>query len=62
MLGLADGKHADVLVGILIDRVNGLSALMRGSLTWDLGTGMTRHAHVTEATGLPLSFAHPRSL
>ena len=33
MLGLPEGKKADGLADVLIDRVNDLPALMRGSLT-----------------------------
>nr|WP_237759808.1 IS30 family transposase [Arthrobacter alpinus] len=61
MLGLPEGKKADVLADILIIRVNDLPALMRGSLTWDQGTEMARHAHLTVATDLPVHFAHPHS-
>lgn len=61
MLGLPEGKKADGLADILINRVNDLPALMRGSLTWDQGTEMARHAQLTVATDLPVYFAHPHS-
>lgn len=61
MLGLPEGKKADGLADVLINRVNDLPALMRGSLTWDQGTEMARHAQLTVATDLPVYFAHPHS-
>jgi len=61
MLGLPEGKKAAGLADALIDRVGDLPALMRGSLTWDQGTEMARHAQLTVATGLPVYFAHPHS-
>ena len=61
MLGLPEGKKAAGLADVLIDRVQDLPALMRGSLTWDQGTEMARHAQLTVATDLPVYFAHPHS-
>ncbi len=61
LLGLPDGKQADGLADILIDRVHDLPAHLRGSLTWDQGTEMARHAALTLATDLPVYCAHPRS-
>jgi IS30 family transposase len=61
LLGLPDGKQADGLADILIDRVHDLPTHLRGSLTWDQGTEMARHAALTVATDLPVYFAHPRS-
>ncbi|WP_236734238.1 IS30 family transposase [Mycolicibacter kumamotonensis] len=61
ILGLPDGKNSDALADVLIDRVNGLPAKVRGSLTWDQGTEMARHAALTLATDLPVYFAHPHS-
>lgn len=46
---------------VLINRVHDLSALMRGSLTWDQGTEMADHTELTVATELPVYFAHPHS-
>ncbi|MDJ0312593.1 IS30 family transposase [Arthrobacter sp. H35-D1] len=61
MLGLPEGKKAAGLADVLIDQVSDLPALMRGSLTWDQGTEVARHAQLTVATDLPVYFAHPHS-
>ncbi|WP_068213790.1 IS30 family transposase, partial [Rathayibacter tanaceti] len=61
ILGLPDGKDSDGVADALIDRVDDLPAHLRGSLTWDQGTEMARHAQLTLATELPVYFAHPRS-
>lgn len=60
-LGLPEGKKTDGLADVLINRVNDLPALMRGSLTWDQGTEMARQAQLTVAPDLPVYFAHPHS-
>ncbi|WP_148045150.1 hypothetical protein [Arthrobacter oryzae] len=44
MLGLPEGKKATPLADVLIAKVNEPPALMRGSLTWDQGVEMVRHA------------------
>jgi IS30 family transposase len=59
--GLPEGKKADALADVLIDTVTALPAQVRGSLTWDQGTEMARHAALTLATDLPVYFAHPHS-
>jgi len=61
ILGLPDGKHADGLADALIDAVRDMPGKMRGSLTWDQGTEMARHAALTLATDMPVCFAHPHS-
>jgi IS30 family transposase len=61
ILGLPDGKHAEPLAGILIDTVTAMPDKLRGSLTWDQGTEMARHAALTLATDMPVYFAHPHS-
>lgn len=61
-LGLAAGKDSTGLADVLIDRVNDLPRHLRGSLTWDQGTEMAKHAAVTVATDLPIYFAHPHPL
>ena len=61
ILGLPGGKKADDPADILIDTVNGMPGKVRGSLTWDQGTEMARHAALTLATHMPVCFAHPHS-
>ena len=59
--GLPAGKNAEAFADVLIDTVSGLPKNILGSLTWDQGTEMARHAAVTVATELPVYFAHPHS-
>lgn len=61
ILGLPEGKNADGLADVLIDHVADMPAQVRGSLTWDQGTEMARHAALTMATDLPVYFAHPHA-
>lgn len=61
ILGLPEGKNADGLADVLIDHVGDMPRHLRGSLTWDQGTEMARHAALTLATNLPVYFAHPHS-
>lgn len=61
ILGLPHGKHADSLADVLIDHVSDMPERIRGSLTWDQGTEMARHAALTVATDLPVYFADPHS-
>lgn len=58
---LPEGKKADPLADILIDTISGFDRHVFGSLTWDQGTEMARHAAVTVATDVPIFFAHPHS-
>lgn len=57
MLGVPGCRKADGLAYVLSDRVNYLPNLMRGSLTWDQGTEVARHAQQTVAADLPVYFA-----
>lgn len=59
--GLPTGKNAEGLADVLIDTVSGLPKSILGSLTWDQGTEMARHAALTVSTDLPVYFAHPHS-
>lgn len=49
------------LCDVLIDHINTIPDVMRGSLTWDQGSEMARHAALTLATDMKVYFAHPRS-
>jgi hypothetical protein len=61
ILGLEHGKDSVALADTLIESVLDLPAMLRQSLTWDQGSEMARHAHLSLATTLPVYFAHPRS-
>lgn len=61
ILALPKGKDSDGVCDALIDYVTGLPELMKGTLTWDQGSEMARHAAFTMATRLPVYFAHPHS-
>lgn len=61
IIGLPLGKTSDGVADAVIDRVEALPAMFRRSLTWDQGSEMARHAHITQATSMPIYFAHPHS-
>lgn len=61
IIALPLGKTSDGVVDAVIDRVEALPALFRRSLTWDQGSKMARHAHITAATSMPVYFAHPHA-
>lgn len=61
ILALPKGKNADGVCDALIDHITGLPELMKGTLTWDQGSEMARHAAFTMATQMPVYFAHPHS-
>lgn len=58
---LPEGKKADPLADVLIETITGLDRAVFGSLTWDQGTEMARHAALTVATDVPVYFANPHS-
>ncbi|QUC08318.1 IS30 family transposase [Arachnia rubra] len=61
ILALPKGKNTDGVCDALIDHITGLPELMKGTLTWDQGSEMARHAAFTMATQMPVYFAHPHS-
>ena len=61
ILALPLGKNSESLCDVLIDHINTIPDVMRGSLTWDQGSEMARHAALTLATDMKVYFAHPRS-
>ena len=61
ILALPKGKDADGVCDALIEHVTGLPDLMKGTLTWDQGSEMARHAALTMATNMPVYFAHPHA-
>lgn len=58
---LPEGQDSAGVADALIEHVTDLHKHMRGSLTWDHGSEMAKHAQLTLATKLPVYFAHPRS-
>lgn len=61
IIGLPLGKTSEGVADAIIDRVEALPAMFRRSLTWDQGSEMAKHAHLTQATSMPVYFAHPHS-
>lgn len=62
MLGLLPGTHDSATVrDVLIDMIQGLPERLRGSLTWDQGIEMRKHAEFTLATNLDVFFCDPHS-
>lgn len=61
ILALPKGKDSTGVCDALIEHVNTLPDLMKGTLTWDQGSEMARHAALTMATDMPVYFADPHS-
>ncbi len=59
--GLPDGKSPDALADVLTGTAQAMPGKVFGSLTWDQGTEMARHAALTLATSMPACFARPHS-
>jgi len=54
-------SRTDDVIEILTATVAGLPEELRGTLTWDQGNEMTKHALFTGTTGIPVYFCEPRS-
>jgi IS30 family transposase len=61
IVALPQGKDSAGVCDALIDRADALPAMMRRTLTPDLGTEMAKHALLTLATGIKVYFADPQS-
>ena len=61
LVGLPDGHTADVVADALAAKIAELPDRLRGSLTWDQGKEMARHATFTINTGVPVYFCDPHS-
>ena len=58
---LPDGKLAEHVTDTLLALMGRLPAVLRRSLTWDLGNEMADSARFTLASGTPVYFCDPRS-
>jgi IS30 family transposase len=61
LLHLPGGYGADAVADAVIARMSALPAWFARTLTWDRGRELTRHARITEATGIKVYFADPYS-
>ena len=61
LLHLPERHTADEVEAEMIRVMAGLPERLRQTLTWDRGGEMANHAKITEATGLKIYFADPRS-
>ena len=61
LIPLPNGHNADVVADALSAKITELPERLRGSLTWDQGKEMARHARFTVATGVPVYFCDPHS-
>lgn len=61
LLPLPDGHDAAAVASAVIERLGALPAWFAKTLTWDRGTEMARHQHITAATGINVYFADPYS-
>lgn len=60
LLHLPSSRTDDVIES-LTATLSALPEELRGTITWDQGNEMTRHARFTSATGIPVFFCEPRS-
>jgi IS30 family transposase len=58
---ISPSLQADDVIEILTSTVANLPEELHGTLTWDQGNEMTKHALFTRKTGIPVYFCEPRS-
>lgn len=61
LVGLPNGHTADVVADALSAKIAELPERLRGSITWDQGKEMARHARFSVDTGVPVYFCDPHS-
>lgn len=59
LLHLPHGHTADRVADAVVEQMTALPDWFTKTLTWDRGTEMTRHARITEQTGIAVYFADP---
>lgn len=59
LLHLPGGHGADAVADAVIDRMTALPAWFTRTLTWDRGTELARHQHITRTAGIQVYFADP---
>jgi len=58
---LPDGHTADQTEAAIVPLFTGLPNQLRGTLTWDQGSELANHLHITAQTGVKVYFADPHS-
>jgi IS30 family transposase len=61
LLHLPHGYQADKVEDAIVTRMSQLPSWFAKTLTWDRGSEMKRHAHITARTGIKVYFADPYS-
>jgi len=61
LLHLPHDHGAEAVRDAMLAAIATLPAKLRGSLTWDQGSELSRHAEITLASGLPIYFCDPHS-
>ena len=59
LLHLPHGYTADRVADAVVEQMTALPDWFTKTLTWDRGSEMARHAHITEQTGINVYFADP---
>lgn len=59
LLHLPDGYSADRVAAAVVDQMTALPGWFTKTLTWDRGKELSRHARITEQTGIKVYFADP---